>query len=151
MAGVDPRHRAFEWFVAHPTFRVERWSDELVEACGFDVRDRYVEMFWLPIAGPSAVLALRRMADWLDLSPSGAQVDLVELGASLGIGTGTGRQTHINRTLGRIIDFGFARITPAGLEVRTVMPPVPRRMRRRLPLTLFDALTDHERQVLTSN
>ncbi len=66
----------------------------MIDQCGFDARDAYVETYWLPILGPSAVLAARRIADWLDRQPAGVGIDLVEFGASLGIGIGTGRNTR---------------------------------------------------------
>ena len=52
--------------------------------------------------------------------------------------------------LGRLIDFGMARITGDHVEVHTMVPPVPPRLRRRLPLSLQDALIDHERSCLDS-
>lgn len=140
----DRRSCTLDWLVAHPTMPVRRWCDPTVEG-GFDARDVYVERFWLPVLGPSAVLALRRLADWLDEQPSGVEVDLVEFASSLGVGAGTGRHTQINRTLARLIDFGAARIHDDHLEVHTALPPLPQRLWRRLPLSLLDELTDQDR------
>ena len=147
-----------DWFVAHPTMEVrrlvetpvERVVETPVEGCRFDARDIYVETYWLPILGPSAVLAVRRIADWLDHDPAGVHINLVDFGASLGVGTGTGRNTQINRTLGRLIDFRLARISGDHLEVRTELAPVPAGLRRRLPLPLLDSLADHERTTRAS-
>lgn len=97
---------------------------------------------------PKGAIAARRIADCLDDQPAGVSVDLVEFGASLGIGTGTGRHTQINRTLGRLVDFRLARISGEVLEVHTSFPPVPCGLRRRLPPELLDALTEHERNCL---
>jgi hypothetical protein len=88
MAAQDRRRSTLDWFVAHPRFVVRRWADPVIDRCGFDARHVYVERFWLPVLGPSAVLAARRIADWLDGHSAGVNVDLVEFGASLGIGTG---------------------------------------------------------------
>jgi hypothetical protein len=44
----------------------------------------------------------------------------------------------------------MARISRDHLEVHTTLPPVPLRLRRRLPLSLVDALSDHERSCLDS-
>ncbi len=55
---------------------------------------------------------------------------------------------EINRTIGRLIDFGMARICGAHLEVRTVVPPVPLRVRKRLPPVLADTLADRDRRCL---
>lgn len=147
----DRQRWMLDWFVAHPSFDVRRWSAQVDEGCRFDARDLYVEMFWLPILGPSSVLAVRRFADLLTDEPGGARVDLVEFGSSLGIGTGTGRHTQINRTLGRLIDFGIACISEEHLEVHTTLPSVPSGLRRRLPLSLLDALADYEHRLLASN
>lgn len=148
MAKEDRRRSTFDWFVAHPTVEVRPWRDPVVDHCGYDARHVYVETYWLPILGPSAVLAVRRIAEWLDSQPAGVSVGLVEFGASLGIGTGTGRHTQINRTLMRLVDFGMARISSDYLEVHTILPPLPLRLRRRLPRTVLDALTDRERRCL---
>jgi len=145
MAKEDRRRSTFDWFVANPTIEIRPWSDPVIDQLGFDARHVYVETYWLPILGPSAVLAARRIADWLDPKPAGIRIELVEFGASLGIGAGTGRHTQINRTLGRLIDFGMARIAADHLDVYTTWPPVPLRLRQRLPLSLLDALSDQDR------
>lgn len=150
MAKEDRRRSTLDWFVSHPTVDLRPLRDPVIDKCGFDARHVYVETYWLPILGPSAVLAARRITDWLDREPAGVSIDLVEFGASLGIGAGTGRHTHINRTLGRLVDFGMARISGDHLEVHMTLPPVPLRLRRRLPLSLLDALSDHERSCLDS-
>lgn len=147
----EQRRWMLDWFVAHPSFDVYGWSAQVAGDCRFDARDLYVEMFWLPILGPSSVLAVRRFADLLTNEPGGARIDLVEFGSSLGIGTGTGRHTQINRTLGRLIDFGIARFSEDHLEVHTTLPSVPSGLRRRLPLSLLDALADYEHHLLASN
>ena len=144
MTKEDRRRSTLDWFVNHPTTEIRPWSDPVIEQSGYDVRHVYVENYWLPILGPSAVLAARRIADWLDPKPAGIRIELVEFGAALGVGAGTGRHTQINRTLGRLIDFGMARIAGDHLEVHTIWPPVPLRLRQRLPLSLFDALADHD-------
>ncbi len=144
MPGGERRRSTLEWFVAHPTVEVHRWCDPVIDRRGYDARHLYVESFWLPVLGPSSVFAIRRIADALDEQPAGVRIDLVEFGASLGIGTGTGRHTQINRTLGRLVDFRLARIAGEHLEVHTTLPPLPLQLRRRLPPALLDALCAHE-------
>ena len=134
-----------DWFVAHPTVQVRRLVEAQVEGCCYDARDGYVETYWLPVLGPSAVLALRRVAERLDQNPEGVDINLVDFGASLGVGAGTGRNTQINRTLARLIDFRLARIHAEHLEVTTTLGPLPTGLRRRLPLPLLDSLAEHER------
>ncbi len=142
----EHRSSTLSWFVGHPSFVVRPLRDPVIDSLGYDARHGYVETYWLPILGPSAVLAARRLADMLDRHPAGSSIDLVELGASLGIGAGTGRHTQINRTLNRLVDFHLARISGDELEVHTTFPPLPLRLRRRLPQSLLDALAEHERR-----
>ena len=142
----ERRSSKLDWFVAHPNFEVCSWRDPVIDSLGYDARHRYVETYWLPVLGPSAVLAVRRFAGLLDGHPTGVRVDLVEFGASLGIGAGTGRHTQINRTLNRLVEFHLARISGDDLEVHTTLPPLPLRLRRRLPLSVLDTLAEHERR-----
>lgn len=141
----ERRRSCLDWFVANPVIVVRAWRHPLIDRCGFDARDSYVEMFWLPILGPSAVLAVRRLVDWLEQYPDGFDLDLVEFGASVGIRGGTARHAQVNRTLGRLIDFSIARIEAGHLEVHTSVPPVPLRLRRGLPASLRDALVEFDR------
>lgn len=149
-ASNDRRRVALDWFVNHPIIAVRPWTGGQDDGCRYDAGDVYVETYWLPILGPSAVLAVRRIAMWLAAEPTGVSIDLVELGASLGVGTGTGRHTQINRTLTRLIDFGVARIAGEDLEVHTTFPSLPRQLRRRLPLSLLDTLEAHDPRPVTS-
>lgn len=146
----ERRSLALGWFVEHARFTVHPWPDSSIDCASYDARHSYVEHFWLPVLGPSSVLALRRFADWFENRPAGVEVDLVEFGSSLGIGTGTGRHTQVNRTLGRLVDFRLARISGDHLDVHTMLPPVPHQLRRRLPLGLLDALAEHDRRCASS-
>ena len=90
---------------------------------GHEPRGLYVEQFWLPIIGPSALLAWWRLRSLLDLAgPSGLIVDCAELAARLGLGHACGRNAPIVRTLARLCRFGFARIAHDCLEVRAIAP-----------------------------
>lgn len=141
----DHQRATLDWFVAHPTVQVRPLVEAQVEGCCYDARDAYVETYWLPVLGPSALLALRRISAWLASDPTGIAIDLVDFGASLGVGTGTGRNTQINRTLARLIDFRLARVVGEHLEVAMTLGPLPTGLRRRLPLPLLDSLAEHER------
>lgn len=117
--------------------RVSPWHDPVVGAHGVDVRSGYVERFWLPVLGPSAVLALRRLADYLDLAPDGVDVDLEETARSLGVGGSASRHSPLRRALERCVRFGLARHRgAAALEVRRAVGPLPQRHLLRLPPTL---------------
>lgn len=115
-----------------PVVVVKPWRDPLVERCGFPVNSPYVEAAWLPILGPSATLALRRLGLLVTARPDGVEVDLRDLAADLGIGKGTGRQSIIARTLRRLENFGMAQWRGRELEVRTVVAPLSARHAERL-------------------
>jgi len=126
------------WLIEHEPFTVVRLHDDVIDAVGQTAAHPYVERFWLPIIGPSSVLALRRIAQWLDASPAGVEVSLGLLAGDLGIG-----QAAASRTLARLVGFELAAITPADqLAVRTVLPPLPRRLTMRLPNHLATAHED---------
>ena len=90
-----------------------RWwvgATQVIDALGHDPRSEYVKIFWLPIIGPGCTLAARLLAAWLDAEPAGFEVSVSCLASSLGLGSGVGRNAPVNRTPGRLLDFGIARI-----------------------------------------
>ena len=105
-------------------------------AFGHAPRSVYVETYWLPILGPSATWAMRRLTAWLEAEPDGYDVPLADLSRELGLGPGTGRNAILTRTLSRLVAFAMA--TPLGdaLAVRRMMPPLTRRQLRMLPASL---------------
>lgn len=111
---------------------VRPWRDPLVEGCGFAVSSAYVEAAWLPILGPSATLALRRLGLLAVARPEGFEVVLGDLAADLGLGKGTGNDSIIVRTLRRLERFGMTRWCGEVLEVRTAVAPLPARHADRL-------------------
>ena len=126
---MKPTAPTYEWLVEHEPFTVVRLHDDVIDAVGHPAAHPYVERFWLPIIGPSSVLALRRIARWLERSPAGVTASIGLLAGDLGIG-----QSSAARTLARLVGFDLAAITPADhLGVRTVLPPLPRRLAVRLP------------------
>lgn len=125
------------WLVEHDPLPVSGFRD-LHGGCGFDARSVYVETYWLAILGPSCVLAARRLVSWLEAESSGFEISLAALAGSLGLGTGVGRHAPIVRTLGRLADFGIARVTDT-YAVRAMFPPLSARQIARLPDHLADA------------
>ena len=116
-----------------PAYRLKvvPWSDPVVEAAGFPTNHPYVELCWLAILGPSATLALRRLAG-LAARPGGTEVIPAQLGADLGI-PGGGANASLSRTLDRLCQFGMARWEDSAvLAVRMAVPPLPRRRLERL-------------------
>jgi len=65
---------------------VSAWVDPVVDARGHPADSPYVEIFWLPILGPSATFLLRRLSLYLDMFPQGLPMDLSELSGQLGLG-----------------------------------------------------------------
>src|SRR5258708_6152061 len=125
-----------DWLTMHDPLAVVAWPDPVVERFGHAPRSVYVETYWLPVLGPSATWAMRRLTMWLEAQPSGYDGPLVELSRELGLGPGMGRNAILTRTLARLVAFGMA--TPFGdaLAVRRVMPPLTRRQVQSLPANL---------------
>jgi len=100
-----------------------------------DLRSDYVEHCWLPVLGPSAFCLLRRIGEYFDAYPDGFDLDLNAAAIALGL---SGRAQKVRRTCERLVLFQVAQ--PHGndvLAVRTLLPPLPFRKERQLPLTLL--------------
>src|SRR5919106_897984 len=109
--------------VPHPNAQVRR--------VGFSLDAAYVEQVWVSQLGPSATLMLRRIAALWQHQGQPATVDAIEFGRSLGLGPPVTR-----RTIGRLLQFGMARVTSDGLGVHTRVAPLSaRQLRRVTPLT----------------
>ena len=121
-------------------WRPARASDLL----GYPAGSVYVETFWLPLLGPSAVLALRRLSAWLEHEPDGITVSIAILSGCLGLGTGTGRRAPVARTLARLVDFKIASHTGERLLLRRELPMLSVRQLERLPACL---ITAHEQLI----
>jgi hypothetical protein len=119
------------------TLRIEAWPDPVIDDLGHDPRSSYVERFWLPVLGPSTVWFLRQLADGLDSSPDGFDLDLVETARSLGVGMRGGKHSPMLRTVDRACRFGASRmIGTTGLAVRRRLAPLTRAQADRLPSSL---------------
>jgi len=131
------------WLTRHDPLWVEGWVDPVVDRLGYDPRSGYAELFWLPILGPSATLAARRIADGLDASPAGFELALGPFARLLGLGAGTGRHAPINRTMARLVDYGMARVGGGTFAVRRTFPPLAARQLDRLPAQLVEQHAVH--------
>lgn len=113
---------------------VRPWFDPALASRGFEPRSEYVERFWLGVVGPSVVLLLRRLARGLEEHPRGFAVDADETARAIGLGTGTGRNAPLQRSLDRACRFStMRRSTDGGFEVRTHLPRLSARQLSRLP------------------
>jgi hypothetical protein len=113
------------------------WPDPVIDHLGFAPQGSYSEICWLPRLGPAATFAYRRLAGTLAHRPDGFDIDVVELAASLGLGTGTGAHAPVSRTLRRLACFELARfVDDATFALRRRIPPLPARQLRHLSADL---------------
>lgn len=113
--------------------RLTRWPDELVEDLGFGPRSMYIETCWLPVLGPTATWAYRRLGSWAEFNADGVTIDLVDLAQSLGLGESLARNSKLGRTICRLVRFDAARWVGADeLQVRTALAPLPERYVKQL-------------------
>jgi len=118
------------------TLTIVPWTDAVLDTLGHDPRSRYVETFWLPTLGPTAVLLLRHLADRFDSQPHDPEIELRVAVTSqvLGLGHRDGNASPIVRTLGRLAQFNLACDDGRGtVAVRRYVPPINPRHARRLP------------------
>ena len=109
----------------------------------------YVETFYLPVIGPSATYALRRLAGMATAS-SELTISLDDFAGALGLGHGTGHNAPVVRALERLLHFGLARWQRDVLEVRQSVPRLSERQLRRLPLVLQAAARARPRRRVRS-
>ena len=110
----------------------------ILEALGHDPASNYAEQFWLPVIGPSALWAHRRLTAGFLSGEHNYHLDIATLGREIGLGAGTGRNSPIVRTLTRLVDFHLAEIADCRLGVHTTLPPLTRRQAARLPAHLAE-------------
>jgi len=120
------------------TLTIKPWADPVVDTLGHDPRSRYVETFWLPTLGPTAVLLLRHLADRFDRNPDGVQLAVADMSHALGLGQRDGHSSPLVRTLVRLSQFDLACEDPYSdtVAVRRRIPPLNVRHVRRLPADL---------------
>jgi len=113
---------------------VRPWEDPVIDLVGHDPRSRYVEQFWLPAIGPTAVWLLRALAWHFDDAPDRFVVDAPELSASLGLGRGITKNSHLMRTIDRCEKFGLVRtLGHQMIEARRQLPALSAGRVRHLP------------------
>lgn len=112
-----------------------------------DVRSPYVEVFWLPVIGPSALWLLRLAAIHTFRGP--VTFDMVDLSQRLGLGAGIGPNSSVQRTVRRLEAFHLATwLDDGSLAVARWLPPLSQQKVARLPETLQAA---HARYLATSS
>jgi len=120
-----------------PRLRIVPWEDPVADPHGVHPGSRYVELYWLPVIGPSATWLLRRLSYGLEMQAGGFDLDLGETARSLGLGDRLSKNAPFRRALLRLCTFELARAHGVGgLAVRTRIPPLPLRHLERLPVSL---------------
>src|ERR1700675_4669059 len=84
------------------------WPAPVLDAIGHDPRSRYVETFWLPTLGPTALLLLRHLATRFDQNPKGIQLRVAATSKALGLGEREGTSSPLVRSLARLEQFDLA-------------------------------------------
>jgi hypothetical protein len=120
------------------TLTIVPWPDPTLDTLGHDPRSRYVETFWLPILGPTALLLLRHLAVRFDETPAGVELRIAETSHALGVGNREGSSSPIVRTLARLEQFELACADEQSptIAVRRNLRPLSRRQLARLSLPI---------------
>ena len=117
--------RASALFEGEGPIRVVPWPDPVADASGFAANSARVEWCWLPVAGPSAMWASRRLVSALVANKGAYDKDLAELAHWLGLGAGISPNAPVSRTLLRLVRFDLAAVTGTRtLAVRGTAPPL---------------------------
>ena len=119
------------------TLTIQPWPDPVIDTVGHDPRSAYVETFWLPTLGPTALLLLRHLATKFDERAGAVELTVTDASLALGLGERAGNSSPIVRSLARLETFDLACSDGRGtVAVRRNLPPVNRRHLRRLPSDL---------------
>ena len=138
------RPDVLDWLAAREQLRVAYRPARPTHTLGYAAASVYVETFWLPLVGPTALLALRRLDAWLANTPGEITISVSLLGESLGIGAGTGRRSAVVRTLMRLVSFRLASIDSETYMTLRELPMLSPRQLGRLPACL---ITAHEQLI----
>jgi hypothetical protein len=120
---MDDHHARVAVLFAAPSFTVVPWRDPVIEANGWPADDWRTLWFFTPILGPTATLMLHRLGGFAAEGETTWRP--AEFGASFGL-RGIGRQSAPVRTLARLCQFGFVRVSGTSLAVRTHVGPLRR-------------------------
>ncbi len=139
-------HPSLDSSAQSQSLSIVHWQDNHIDSAGFTVDDPYVEMFWLPVLGPTATWLLRRLASGLTHEPNGYVINMNDIARSIGVAYSEGRHNPFARALQRCVMFGVAQqiaVTPVRtIAVRTHVPRIPHRHLSRLPEQLVTAHQD---------
>ncbi|MCE2855737.1 MAG: hypothetical protein LW606_08570 [Ilumatobacteraceae bacterium] len=109
--------------------------------------DMYLETFWLGVLGPTATWLTRHLTKLLAVASSDdvagvVTIDVVELGARLGVSSQPTHDSVLSRAFNRLIMFNFAvPLYDSGMQclaIRTIVPRIPDRLISRFHPVLRD-------------
>lgn len=110
------------------------WEDPVADPFGHDPCSQYVELYWLPILGPTAIFLLRRLNIILQQNSGSFSIPRQHLAHELGISQWHGPNSPFGRALSRCCDFSMFHPQQGDLiYVRQRIPSLPKRLSRRLP------------------
>lgn len=133
---------ASSWLSARGAIDVIPIRHPVIEALGHHPTSEYAWM-WLPVVGPSALWAYRRVTAGFVTDRSGYRLDLSTLGREIGLGAGTSRNASVVRAVSRLVHYHLAEVIDDRLGVYTSLPPLSRRQAARLP----DHLAQRHREI----
>jgi hypothetical protein len=110
------------------------WPDPLIDPYGQHPGGDWSRLAWLPVIGPTSWLVWGTLTSQLQRD-SQVTWDLDELAVTHGLVGGTGRNSVVRRTIGRLCQF-HTLAPPDGdgrYLVRMTAPPLSRRQLHRLP------------------
>ena len=118
--------------LTQPTIVVVPWIDPVVDAAGASLFSRYVELYWLPVLGPSALWILRRIVMGFETFPAGYELDCAATANDMGLSFTQSPNNSFTRSLQRCLYFGALQPHQGGLAVRCYLPAISKRHLQRL-------------------
>lgn len=121
------------WLAERDPIPTIAWGEQAAEDTHHPA-SAYVETYWLPFLGPSATLALRRIAAGLAEAPaSGMWLPIHPFASSLGLKPDGSRHCTARKAIARLVRFGLANVDDDVLAVRMAVPTLSERNVDRLP------------------
>jgi hypothetical protein len=115
------------------------WNDPLIDRRGVSAFSPYVDLFWLPVLGPSATALLKIVNIHFLLRPDNCAFGHDILSAVLGLGAGSSRNAPLPRAINRCVRFGLAKRTGSdSIAMRRFVSPISQHHLSRLPPVLQD-------------
>ncbi len=137
MTNIKPTNLTQTPLSSEEVVKVLPWTDGVIDNIGHDPDSLYVELFWLPIIGPSCLWLLKRLGMWLAKNPKGYEIELKLLAKEIGLIGGNGTGQPLKRSMSRCTDFGIIHMGPNNcMFVRNKFPELPPRLVSRLSYRL---------------